>query len=60
MAGEALTRNNMTARRKSTLLGGLDDLARARVGAERATKEENVGLGAVPLVVHPATALLDA
>lgn len=36
------------------------DLAGGRVSAERATEEEDVGLGGVARVVHPPSALLDA
>jgi hypothetical protein len=42
------------------LFAWLDHLASARVSAERTTEEQNVRLRAVPLVVLPATALLDA
>ncbi len=42
------------------LLGRLDHLASARVGAQWATKQQNVRLRAVPLIVRPAAALLHA
>jgi hypothetical protein len=60
MKEEETEENNVNRLTRCDLLGRLDDLASARVSAKRATEQQDVRLGAVPLVMCPATRLLNA